>query len=97
MNTLFKDLRYGVRSLLKHPGFAAIVVVTLAVGIGASSAIFSVVNAVLLRPLPYVEADEFKLLPLTFSIGARRIRSLNNLPLSSRARLISPWPSRLSE
>jgi putative ABC transport system permease protein len=57
MNTLFKDIRYGVRSLLKHPGFTAIVVVTLAVGIGASSAIFSVVNTVLLRPLPYARAE----------------------------------------
>jgi putative ABC transport system permease protein len=57
MNTLLKDLRYGIRSLLKHPGFTAIVIITLAVGIGASSAIFSVVNTVLLRPLPYKQAE----------------------------------------
>src|SRR5258706_15206607 len=57
MNTLFKDIRYGMRSLFKHPAFTAIVVVTLAAGIGASSAIFSVVNTVLLRPLPYARAE----------------------------------------
>src|SRR2546421_5917576 len=62
METLFKDLRYGIRSLLKQPAFTLVAVVTLALGIGGNSAMFSVVNAVLLRPLQYPESDRIVVL-----------------------------------
>src|SRR5215469_1804475 len=57
METLIKELQYATRSLVKRPGFAAIAIITLALGIGANAAIFSVVNTVLFKPLRFRDPD----------------------------------------
>ena len=71
METLIKDIRYGIRSLTKRLGFTAIAVLTLALGIGASTAIFSVVDGVLLRPLPYPNAEQIVQLREVTATGSK--------------------------
>src|SRR5215813_4277210 len=85
MQTLLQDLRYGARMLMKKPGFTLIAVLTLSLGIGANTAIFSVVNAVLLRALPYPQPDRLLVLTEKTRQGRMGVAYPNYLDWRERA------------
>ena len=72
LETLAADLKYGARALLKHPGYALLAVLTLGLGIGANTAIFSVINGVLLKPLPYEHGDRLVVVQQSAPLSGRR-------------------------
>jgi predicted permease len=89
MDTVLQDLRFAIRTLLKNRGFATVAIVTLAMGIGATTAIFSVVNAVLLRPLGYREPSELFLIiqvGATANVGRLRFTPLDFVDFRTRTR-----------
>src|SRR5439155_21469687 len=89
METLIKDIRFGVRSLLARPGFTVLAVFTLALGMGACTAIFSVVDGVLLRSLPYPDAERIVQLREVNSSGSQiAFAEPNFLDVRARSRTL---------
>jgi hypothetical protein len=89
MRTVFSDLRYAIRQLIRNPGFTLTAVVSLALGIGATTAVFSVIYAALLNPYPYPAADRIVRMTLTNSsspdfwadLNGPQVRQLRELPI----------------
>src|SRR5881394_4092868 len=83
MQAVLRDLRFGARLLLKQPGFTLVAIITLGLGIGANTAIFSVVNGVLLRPLPYPAPDRLVALWETKTTPGQEPNNRNEVALGN--------------
>src|SRR5512141_1454776 len=77
MGSVTQDVRYACRTLRRSPGFAAVAILTLGLGIGATTAIFTIVNGVLLRPLPYREPDRIANLWVDFGVGGQSLPAMS--------------------
>ncbi len=96
MTALWQDIRYGVRMLRKNPGFTAVAVLTLALGIGLNSAIFSVAYGVLWRPLPYPDPDRLVVVAASQQIETGVKTFWTWAPLTYEALRLAPPRSILS-
>ena len=77
MSTVGQDVRYALRTLIRSPGFATIAIITLGLGIGAATTIFTVVNGVLLRPLPYRSPERIANIWVDFGVGAQSLPAMS--------------------
>jgi hypothetical protein len=85
LETLLQDLRFALRMLRKNPGFAAVAILTLALGVGANTAIFSVVYAVMMKPLPYAHSERI------YTVFQELTQESNNPQAFSYARFVDLW------
>ena len=97
MGSLIADLRYAARELRRRPGFAATAILSLALGIGATSAVFSVIYGVLINPFPYTGADRMMQLALRDSAGRFRYPGINGAQMEQlrQARASRAWSPKM--